>query len=812
MYILGKKLFLMKRVRNSAAFLLIGLLTIVYGLEEHTTAPAAEANNAEPTPLQEGGYMGSLSCRKCHAHFHELWGTSFHGLAMQPYTKTLAEAQLSPQTEDIVIGAYSYRADISGKQGFVVERGPEGETRFPMVHVLGGKNVFYFLTPGERGRLQTLPLGYDVNTKAWFDVAGSGVRHFTDRDEADDPVHWTDSLYTFNTSCYGCHVSQIVTNYDLERDSYETSWVEPGINCETCHGPAEEHIRVSRVESKGQLPEDLKIIRGGHNGRVKFTADQQNSNCAPCHAKMSPLSNQFPPGDTFFNHYDLITLEDPDFYPDGRDLGENYTMTTWMLSPCAQASELDCLTCHTSSGRYRFKDAEKANQDCLPCHQEKVDDPEPHSHHPASLAEDGPRCVSCHMPMTSFARMHRSDHSMRPPTPATSVEFGSPTACVTCHTNKDAAWADEQVREWHEDDYQAPYLFQTRLVDAARKEEWAHLDEMLKYITSEEREEIVANSLVRLLRACPDERKWPVILNVLQNDPSALIRSSAAASFRDHLTPDTVEVLVQATRDEIRLVRVRAAASLAAVPKEYFREQDRQSLEQAMEEYVASIVARPDDYVSHYNLGNLYLDTNAYENAVLSYKTASRLRPDFVPPLVNASFAYNAQGQNALAEESLRNALKLEPESSLAYLNLGMLLGEQGRLEEAELAFRNAFTLDPESAAAYNLSVILAKERPKDAIEWARKATELEPDNSRYSYTLAFFLRQNGELEEAVGILSTLIEQHPEYADAYGLLGNSYEELGKIDEAKALYQTALEIEQLPAQVKSFLMGRLNALR
>ena len=47
-----------------------------------------------------------------------------------------------------------------------------------MLHALGGKNVYYFLTPLERGRLQTLPVAYDVRTKQWFDTAASGVRHF----------------------------------------------------------------------------------------------------------------------------------------------------------------------------------------------------------------------------------------------------------------------------------------------------------------------------------------------------------------------------------------------------------------------------------------------------------------------------------------------------------------------------------------------------------------------------------------------------------------------------------------------------------
>ena len=38
--------------------------------------------------------------------------------------------------------------------------------------------------------------------------------------------HWTDAVYTFNTSCYGCHVSQMSSNYDLATDSYETTWTE----------------------------------------------------------------------------------------------------------------------------------------------------------------------------------------------------------------------------------------------------------------------------------------------------------------------------------------------------------------------------------------------------------------------------------------------------------------------------------------------------------------------------------------------------------------------------------------------------------
>ena len=68
----------------------------------------------------------------------------------------------------------------------------------------------------------------------------------------DQPVNWKESPYTFNTACYCCHVSQLSTNYDLKTDTYHTTWAEPGINCETCHGPAEEHNKIAQATPKGQ--------------------------------------------------------------------------------------------------------------------------------------------------------------------------------------------------------------------------------------------------------------------------------------------------------------------------------------------------------------------------------------------------------------------------------------------------------------------------------------------------------------------------------------------------------------------------------
>jgi len=758
-------------------------------------------DNAELPGTSATGVTGSKGCRECHERFYKLWSASFHGLAMQAYTPKLAKEKLTEPSGDLAAGELRYRADIGGDAGWVIEHGPRGEGKYRIDYAMGGKNVFYFLTPLEKGRLQVLPVAYDVRKKEWFLTTASHLRPFSDNAPA---LPWTDPLYTFNTSCHGCHVSQVSVNYDLSTDSYRTTWTEPGINCETCHNPGGEHVRAARETPKGEPLKDPKIIV-----TKTFTVEQHNSSCGPCHAKMSPVSPAFTPGERFFDHFDLTTLEDPDFSPDGRDLGENYTFTRWRMSPCVKSGKLSCMHCHTSSGRYRFKKPEDADKACLPCHEERVANAAAHSRHPAG--SEASRCVSCHMPMTEFARMRRSDHSMLPPTPAATIAYKSPNACNLCHTDKDAAWAEHQVRAWRPRDYQAPVLRAAGLIDAARKREWKRLPEMLAYLEEKERDEVVATSLIRLLGSCPDDRKWSAFDKAL-SDPSPLVRGASAVALTGHITPESLHLLIAATRDDYRLVRIRAAEALAGVAPERLGEADRQSLEKAREEAETSFRARPDDHASHYNLGNFYLAGGEPKKAIAEYGISSRLRPDSVPPLVNASMAYYALGEKEKAEESLRRAVEIAPGSVVARLNLGMLLGEMGKSKEAEKEFRAAAKVDPKSAqAAYNLCVVTSKDRMNEALKWCRKAAELRPEEPRYGYTYAFFLDRKGETAKAIPVLRKIVDRNQPFPSAYVMLGTIYEKQGKAGEAKKVYRKAADNAELSEADRAQFRDKLRSM-
>jgi len=749
-------------------------------------------------------YAGSRSCRECHERFYGLWSGSMHGLAMQPYTEALAKEKLSPQKDDVVIGTNRYRAEI----GYVLETGADGKKKqYKIDYALGGKNVLYFLTPLDKGRLQTLPVAYDVRKKEWFDTALSGLRHFPGQMQGETPVGWQEYPYTFNTSCYGCHVSQLATNYDLQTDSYRTVWKEPGINCETCHGGSEAHNTAMRAFPKGVKPPDttdFKLIR-----TKKFTPAQHNDACNSCHSKAMPLTAAYKTPERFFDHFDLVTLENPDFYPDGRDLGENYTQTSWRLSPCVKDGKLHCVTCHTSSGRYRFK-KEKFNQACLPCHEERVKNVAAHSHHPAE--SEASRCISCHMPKTDFARMQRSDHSMLPPTPATTVLYQSPNACNGCHVDKDAAWADKQVRSWSKRDYQATVLKRAALIAAARQRDWTKLAEMLAYIVDPKSEEIFVTSLIRLLGQCDDPKKIPVLRAAL-NNPSPLIRAAAVEGLGQSPSIEVLQDIAAATGDDYRLVRVRAAAALAQVPNMRAQGKGKERLDKATEEFLDSLRSRPDSWDGHYNLGNYYLGQNRPKEALLEYDIAYQHEPQSVLTLVNAAMAHARLGETGRAEDKLQEALKIAPESGAVLYNLGLIKGEKQELPAAEKYLQAAFKADPQLAgAAFNLCILTAPDRPAEALEWCQKAVALRPQEPKYAYTLAFYQREGDDLNGAAATLEALIKRVPAYPDAYLLLADVYGQQGQKAQVVKVYQQALAVEGIAPKAKEFIKSRLDKLQ
>ncbi len=747
-------------------------------------------------------YSGSKSCITCHEKFYQLWHDSYHGLAMQPVTGAFIRENIHAFNQAILVGTDTFKVSVEGDTLFFIEQQATGTvSRYPALHAMGGKYIYFFLTPFPGGRLQVLPLAYDCDTKSWYNNPESGVRHFENID--DEPLDWRNHLYTFNTTCYNCHVSQLETNYNLADNSYDTKWREPGINCETCHGPSYDHIVACVKAGEGNTPKDLKIVQTS-----MFTSEQHNSSCGSCHAKATVIAKSFEPEGLFYDFFDLITLENPDFYADGRDLGENYTMTSWEMNKCAIASDMHCVDCHTSSGRYRFA-GEKANEACMPCHTERVNNVSEHSfHHSGSEAS---KCIACHMPKTSFARMDRSDHSFRPPMPRATMAFGSPNACNLCHDDQSAEWAEKSIQETHKIEYQDETIFNGELIRKAREGDWSELDKILAGLEEGRFDNVYATSFIRLLEGCNDTAKWAIMYNLTYHE-SPLVRGAAAHSLYRNNSSKAIKRLMELSNDQFRVVRLNAAFALSSLPLHNIGETDREKISNALREYEASLVTHPDSWSAHYNLGNFYANQNEFPKALNSYKTSIRIYPEAIMPMVNAGFVYSLIRDYKSAEEMFIRALSIEPDHEAALTNIALLYGERGDNEMAAQYFRRLLSVSEKNAvAAHNLAVLLSQNDLDEAVELSRKAMDWEPGNPKYAYTYAFYLQKSGNAPGAKEILGNVISAFPTYIESYLLLSDIYTNAKEYGKAKEIVLKALGINGLSNDQRRTLSENLQQL-
>jgi len=127
---------------------------------------------------------------------------------------------------------------------------------------------------------------------------------------------------------------------------------------------------------------------------------------------------------------------------------------------------------------------------------------------------------------------------------------------------------------------------------------------------------------------------------------------------------------------------------------------------------------------------------------------------------------------------------------------------------EAEAALRTALKSDPQfPEAAYNLGVLLAQDRLPEAMPYIRQAHKLQPLNPKYAFTLAFYLRQQGDTRGAIEVLNRQVQQKRTTPDIYFLLGES----GQPEAAQKVYQQALADEGLPKGAKYNFKTKLQAL-
>ena len=162
--------------------------------------------------------------------------------------------------------------------------------------------------------------------------------------------------------------------------------------------------------------------------------------------------------------------------------------------------------------------------------------------------------------------------------------------------------------------------------------------------------------------------------------------------------------------------------------------------------------------------GNQLSQTGKLGEAIVAYRQAVELNPNFYLPYQKIGEILAKQGKYDEAITAFHQATKLSPNYVWPYHHLGSVLFQKGELEEATTAYRKAIELDPQVAWTHNGlgQVWLQKGNLSAAINEFEEAIGLKPNIDIFHRNLGIALVRQGNLERATNAYRTAISINPQ--------------------------------------------------
>jgi tetratricopeptide (TPR) repeat protein len=761
------------KITGLIATLVIVLCIPAYVLKE-------KYRRAPSPPRPPATFAGSGKCRECHPAEYDKWRNSYHDRAMEVADDTTVRGDFNDAAVTFHgVTSRFYRRD---QRFFVYTQGPDGQMdEFEITHTFGWSPLQQYLVPFPGGRLQCLPIAWDVPAKRWYHL-------YPDTPIApDDWLYWTNAGQNWNGMCAECHSTDLRKNYDIQNGTYQTTWSEIDVSCEACHGPGSRHVSWAELPEMARPPTvDYELVVEAHG----MDSRRQVALCAPCHARRAIL------GDYTHAEPDLLDSMLPSlltrglYFADGQILEEVYVYGSFTQSKM-YLRNVRCSDCHDVHSQKRVKEG---NALCLQCHRAAVYDTRAHHFHKRA-GEDGKpirspegdvlfavgtgaECAQCHMPQRPYMVIDdRADHSLRIPRPDLSVQLGVPNACNRCHYDKPAQWADDYITQWYGPGRRGHY---GTIIEAGRNRlPQAHKD-LIRLAADPLYPVIVRATALSLLAAYPGEETRRAHERALLDD-EALIRRTAV----DHLSvPDPrrqAELLTAMLYDPVTAVRIEAARRMAEGPAPELDARQQKVFQASLAEYRQAMEYSADFAFGRYNLANLEVALDHPQEAIANYQAAIAIDNLFYPAQVNLAMLYTRMGQNSKAETLLRAVADAQPELYEAHYSLGLLLAEEKKYADAAVYLRQAAGGMPErDRIHYNLGLLL-QQLGQDAEAEASllKARELAPDDLDYLYALADFYLKRRNLRRARDIAREMVARHPTRPIGHDILNLVEKHLGR---------------------------------
>ncbi|MGC4121268.1 MAG: tetratricopeptide repeat protein [Myxococcales bacterium] len=189
---------------------------------------------------------------------------------------------------------------------------------------------------------------------------------------------------------------------------------------------------------------------------------------------------------------------------------------------------------------------------------------------------------------------------------------------------------------------------------------------------------------------------------------------------------------------------------------------DKRENNQAIDAIKAALERSSQNAMYHALRGHIMYQAGKFQEAVDSWQTAVKFKPDYADAIEALGHGYQEQGNWTLAIESFEKALTVDPKRTSLLVNIGdCLLNQNNDYDRTIKKYEEALRADPNQVGVY--------------------------------YKIGRCYDSKGKTEKAIQFYKLAIEKDPKATDAWRYLGYAYKEQNRKADACKAFQKYVEV-------------------
>ena len=218
------------------------------------------------------------------------------------------------------------------------------------------------------------------------------------------------------------------------------------------------------------------------------------------------------------------------------------------------------------------------------------------------------------------------------------------------------------------------------------------------------------------------------------------------------------------------------------------------------------VAAYPNDERAHFNMGGYHFAQQDMPKAIEHYKKATELAPTYSTAFNILGYAYRQNADYANSETAFKKYIELIPNDPNPYDSYAELLLKMGRFDESITQYRKALAIDPNFINSHQgiASALMYQGKADEAAAELQKISDkARSDAERRTalFGLTVVNIDSGKMDKALEevdkqyALGEKTNDVPAMTGDLQLKGNIMLEMGKADEAKALFERSLKMTE-----------------